>query len=237
MVQRQQLDEPMPRSVWKDIILDWFVNFEKLFAAMEPGYDYQDMPKDFFGELALVKKEHAGAKKAVVSESDWGRVFGVWAAGVESIYPHRKGELQNYRKIIVEVFRTVLFHPGAAICFNADVRAWYVKEPFHMDDRSCLQVPMVAQLVNVSSFSTKRPLTASGTSYPSAKRANDPCINWNWARCETPCAFWRKHGKCSECGGRHQAKDVTARFASLQASEGKGRGDGSNEGGGRVTRS
>lgn len=72
VVQRQQLDEPMPRSVWKDIVLDWFVNFEKLFAVMEPGYDHQDMPKDFFGELALVKKEHARAKNAVVSESDWG---------------------------------------------------------------------------------------------------------------------------------------------------------------------
>lgn len=156
---------------------------------------------------------------------------------MESIYPHRKGELQNYRKIVVEVFRTVPFHPGATIHFDADVRARYAKEPFHMDDCSRLQVPMVTQLVNVSSFSAKRPLTASGTSYPSAKCVNDPCINWNWARCETPCAFWCKHGECSECGGRHRAKDVTACFASLQASKGKGRGDGSNAGGGRVARS
>ena len=49
---------------------------------MEPGYDHHDEPKDFHGGFALVKKDQAVAKKPVVTEADWTRVFGTWAVGV-----------------------------------------------------------------------------------------------------------------------------------------------------------
>ena len=40
VMQQQQLEEPIPRSIWRDIIQDRFVNFEKLYASMDLGYDH-----------------------------------------------------------------------------------------------------------------------------------------------------------------------------------------------------
>jgi len=82
LMQQQQLDEPIPRSIWRDIIQDRFVNFEKLYASMDLGYDHQDELKDFLGGYAIVKKDQASAKRSVQTEAEWIRVFGAWMAGV-----------------------------------------------------------------------------------------------------------------------------------------------------------
>ncbi|KAG6871425.1 hypothetical protein C0995_004785, partial [Termitomyces sp. Mi166 len=69
--QSQPLKDPISRAMWKLIILDHYVDFEKLYATLEKGYDHQDEPKDFGGGFSLVKKDHATVKRAVHTESDY----------------------------------------------------------------------------------------------------------------------------------------------------------------------
>ena len=51
--------DPLPQTIWCKILLDSYVDFEKLFASMEKGYDYHDDPKDFGAGYALIKKDQA----------------------------------------------------------------------------------------------------------------------------------------------------------------------------------
>lgn len=104
LMQRQPMPDPLPRSIWKDIILDKYVEFEKLFAGMDRGYDHDDEPKDFGGGYAIVKRDHFRARRPVQSESEWTRVARSWKHGVELLYPHRKAELDTYLEIIEELF-------------------------------------------------------------------------------------------------------------------------------------
>ena len=91
----QEIEQPLPRSIWKYIIEDRYVDFEKLFAAMDPGYDPNDVPKDFRAGYALIKKEHASAKHPVRTESEWIRIYAAWKDGVTFLYPHRDSELRG----------------------------------------------------------------------------------------------------------------------------------------------
>ncbi|KAG6858376.1 hypothetical protein C0995_000443 [Termitomyces sp. Mi166 len=86
--QSQPLKDPILKAMWKPIILDHYVDFEKLYATLEKGYDHQDKPKDFGGSFSLVKKDQATAKRAVRTEPDWSRTFDAWLAGVLIFYPH-----------------------------------------------------------------------------------------------------------------------------------------------------
>ena len=60
----------LPQTFWWKI-LDSYVNFEKLFASMEKGYDHHDDPKDFRAGYTLVKKDQAFLKCLVHTEADW----------------------------------------------------------------------------------------------------------------------------------------------------------------------
>ncbi|KAJ3831362.1 hypothetical protein F5878DRAFT_675947 [Lentinula raphanica] len=76
------LPEPLPRSIWKLILKDEYISFEKLLAGIDPSYDHQDEGRDFGAGYTLVKKDHLSARKPVVSESDWNRAFDAWKNGV-----------------------------------------------------------------------------------------------------------------------------------------------------------
>ena len=227
LMQKRHIDEPIPRSIWREIILDSYVDFEKLYASMHPGYNHQDEPKDFAGEFALIRKDHSTAKKPLVHEAEWIRVFGAWEVGVLEVYPHRALELQGYRRIVTEVFRTVPHRPIVAIRFDADVRERYSKNPFHMDDRNRINLPLVAQL-----FQTSEPVKRTATSSSgSSKRAAVICQNWNANRCTDPCSGGRRHGFCSQCGGKHRAIDHNPCAASFETSRRKGNVEGSRTSG------
>ena len=140
-------------------------------------------------------------------------------AGVTLLYPHRVSELQEYRKVVMELFRAVSSRPSIAIRFDLDVRDRYAKRPFHMDDRSQLNVPLLSQMLYGSSPSSSSKWPANSTSgFSPSKRANVPCINWNKGFCQDSdlCPNRRLHGKCSECGGGHRAKDNPECQTSLQ---------------------
>jgi len=49
LMQVQPLADPIPCSIWCLVIQDHFVNFKKLFASMDKGYDNNNKPHDFGG--------------------------------------------------------------------------------------------------------------------------------------------------------------------------------------------
>ncbi|KII82802.1 hypothetical protein PLICRDRAFT_181022, partial [Plicaturopsis crispa FD-325 SS-3] len=130
LMQQQRLIEPVPSSIWRVIIKDQYVDFEKLFASMETGYNHRDEPQDFHAGFALVKKDQATARKPLQSEADWLRVFGAWQTA-----------------IVISLFRRQLpLDPHIGIfSFDRDIRETYDKSPFSLDDRNQLAVPIFAQ--------------------------------------------------------------------------------------------
>jgi hypothetical protein len=64
------LNEPLPHSIWKKIVLEEFVDFTKLFASIDQGYNHYDELEDFAAGFAIINKNHLSAKHNVVSEAD-----------------------------------------------------------------------------------------------------------------------------------------------------------------------
>ncbi|KZT09949.1 uncharacterized protein LAESUDRAFT_645833 [Laetiporus sulphureus 93-53] len=231
LMQQQGLQVPLPRSIWKDILLDRYVNFEKLFASMELGYDHDDEPKDLAAGFAIIKKDHSSSRRPVRFESDWIRIFGAWADGVRCLYPHRSNELDQYRTIILELFHSMASDPSIAIGVDRAARDAYYKSPFHLDDRARLQVHIFAEIMRSTSHTALGKRSSAGLSAAPSKRAATPCINWNLERCnDDHCTNRRKHGVCCECGGQHRVKDDSACFAAFKARKAPGSG-GSGRGG------
>ncbi|KZT02560.1 uncharacterized protein LAESUDRAFT_738656 [Laetiporus sulphureus 93-53] len=92
LMQQQGLQVPLPRSIWKDILLDQYVNYEKLFASMELGYDHDDEPKDLAAGFTIIKKDHSSSRHPI-------RIYGAWADG--------------YRTIILKLFHSMSSDPDA----------------------------------------------------------------------------------------------------------------------------
>jgi len=230
----QEVAQPLPRSIWKSIAEDRYVDFEKLFAAMDPGYDPNDIPRDFAGGFALVKKETVSAKRSIHTESEWNRVFAAWKDGVSILYPHRGSELCGYLRIVSDVFRAAPRDPLAAIGFDAEVRKRYEHSPYRLDDRNQVQLPLLTQMFHAGARSGVGKRSAGSLSTPSnpSKRSTIICHNWNFGFCEDPCSNRRRHGTCSECGGAHRARDVDSCSSLLQGRRGKGSRGGRAEGSG-----
>jgi hypothetical protein len=190
--QLAETSDPIPRSIWCQITLDQFVDFEKLFASMDKGYEHLDDIKDFGAGFALVKKEQSHKKRPIRDESEWLRVFSAWRSAVGHLFPHRIQELQKYLEIVTDVFRAAPGEPHRAIQFDLEARDRYSRRPFRMDDRG-----------------TKRSNHTS--SMTPTKRADTPCCKWSFGTCTTdPCPNKQKHGTCSVCGEPHRAKDNPA---------------------------
>ncbi|KAJ7148833.1 hypothetical protein C8R46DRAFT_1179942 [Mycena filopes] len=234
LMQLQILVDPLPRTIWRAVIQDHFVDFEKIYAALGVGYDHRDEPKDFAGEYALVKKEQSLARRAVKTEAEWIRVFAAWRTGVCFLYPHRTAELSGYLQVVTDLFRAVPQDPSVAIRFDAEARDKYAKSPYHMDDRGQHNLTMLSQLFRSpsASGSTKRPSADQAVSGSSSKRATIPCQNWNLGFCEAPCSNRRMHGSCSECGKSHRAKDNDKCLSNLQARRRKAPGGADGAAGG-----
>jgi len=216
------VSDPLPRTIWRKILLDLFVDFEKLFASMDKGYDHHDDPKDFGAGYALVKKDQAFSKRPLGTKADWIRVFGAWSAGVVFFFPHRDSELRDYRAIVMDLFRASPSNSLVAISFDVHVRDKYSKKPFHLDDRAQLNLPLLAQMLSPTSpivpRTNKRVISSqASTSGNNPKRADVPCRNWSFGTCKSEiCPNRRKHGICCVCGEGHRAKDNERCFALLQ---------------------
>lgn len=218
--------DPPSRAIWKDIILDKYVDFEKLFAALEPSFDHNDEIKEFGGGLGLVKTDQYNAKKKISNESEWTRVYHSWASAVKEVYLHRSEELDHYEAIICDIFQSEHSDPGIAIRTDVVMRQKYSHQPFRLDAREYLQIPLLAEvLASVRGRPSpktvaKRPADSStGSSYP-VKRSVTTCENWNVGQCSDPCPNTRKHGLCCECLEAHRAQDSPDCIAALRKKRG-----------------
>ncbi|KAJ3816557.1 hypothetical protein F5880DRAFT_1494146 [Lentinula raphanica] len=208
LFQTRVLPEPLPRTIWKLIIKDEYVSFEKLLAGIDPGYDHQDEGKDFGTGYSLVKTDHLSARKPVISESDWNRAFDAWKNGVVQAYPHRAAELSNYGLGVSNLFRNFAHDPSIPIRTDHEVRERYHKSPFRLDDTNRTQAAVMALVHRTSAGSrSKRPLDSSSSGRPSKRSGGAICLNWNGARCDDPCVNGRRYGMCSICRGKHRAFD------------------------------
>ncbi|KAF9497383.1 hypothetical protein BDN71DRAFT_1364394, partial [Pleurotus eryngii] len=205
LLQRQHMHEPIARSIWRDIIQDRYVNFEKLYVSILPGYDHHDEAKEFVSGYAIIKKDSVNVCHPLSDEADWIRVFGAWEAAVIMVYPHRKNELVSYHRYISDLFHAIP-SPLTTICLDAEVRECYARSPFHLDDQSKMDIPLY----------NKRPLAANSPTSP-LKRSSSICLNWNFSNCADPCPNKRRHGICSECGDKHRARDIDECFSALRA--------------------
>ena len=114
----QNLSQPLPCSIWKLIIEDRYIDFPKLFASMDPGYDPNDDPKYFGGGYTLIKKDHLVAKRPICTESDCIRVFTGWESGVTILYPYCKAELLGYRCHVNNILRAATQDPITDACVS-----------------------------------------------------------------------------------------------------------------------
>ena len=204
LLQSQHILDPFARSLWRLIVQDRFVDFEKLYASIVGSSDVYDDGKEFAGGYLLVKKEGFAARRPLSNEADWTRVFEAWSSGVGLVYPHRIPELVAYRKLIIELFRAGSADPLFPIRVDKDVRERYSKAPFRMDDRNVISLPLLSQLLRAGPSSQKRSLEDRIQQAPGKRRAV-VCLNWNLGRCSEPCVGKRMHGQCSECSGKHAA--------------------------------
>ncbi|EDR10026.1 uncharacterized protein LACBIDRAFT_325571 [Laccaria bicolor S238N-H82] len=163
LMQLQPLVDPIPRPLWRAIIQDQYVDFEKLHASMDRGFSHNDDAKDFAGGFSLVRKDQYSARKVVRNEAEWARVFQAWKAGVVLLYPHRLNELNTYQDMVIELFRAAPYDPFVTINVDAEARDRYARSPYQMDDRSRFQLPLLSQML--------RKREATDTMGPS-KRAN-----------------------------------------------------------------
>ena len=218
--QGRRIREPIANSIWKLVIHDKYVDFEKLYVTLDPGYNPNDEAKELNDKFSLVEKNSINSKRPILTEAEWMRLYDVWVDAVLHFYPHRKAELSSYRDLIVNMFRAAP-SPLPAIRFDRDSRERYSRQPCRLDSsKDVLPFPLLAQLLsqssesNASSSGGKR--KRSGSQDGPRKRSETICRNWNLGTCEgDTCRFGRWHNVCCECDGSHRAKERTECAAAL----------------------
>ena len=217
--QGRKVIEPIANSIWRLIILDKYVDFEKLYATLDPSYNPNDEAKEINDKFTLLEKNTINSKRSVVTEAEWMRLYDVWANAVLHFYPHRKAELSSYRELIVNMFRATS-SALPAIRYDRDSRERYSRQPYRLDSsKDVLPLPLLSQLLSQVSSS---PSTSGGKRRSSnsqegpRKRIETICRNWNLGSCEgDPCNYGRRHNECCECHGSHRAKDRAECYATL----------------------
>lgn len=218
--QGRKMQEPVANSIWKLIILDKYVDFEKLYATLDPGYNPNDEAKDLNEKFTLLEKNTISSRCPVTTEAEWMRMYDVWTAATLHFYPHRRAEFVSYRELIVNMFRATP-SPLPAIRYDRDSRERYSRQPYRLDNsKDVLPFPLLSQLLSCAQSPTpspSRPKKRSGDAQEGRrKRAETVCQNWNLGACDgDACDYGRKHNVCSECGESHRAKDRADCYTAL----------------------
>lgn len=209
--QGRKVREPVANSIWRLVILDKYVDFEKLYATLDPGYNPHDEAKELNDRFILLEKHAIRSKRSVLTEAEWMRLYDIWVEAVLHFYPHRRVELSSYRELIVNMFRATI-SPIPGIQYDRDSRERYSRQPYRLDcSKDVLPFPLLSQLLSYaapssSSYGTKKRPGSSLEGFQ--KRSETICHNWNIGICEgDTCRFGRRHNECGECGGPHRAMD------------------------------
>ncbi|TFK36376.1 hypothetical protein BDQ12DRAFT_686803 [Crucibulum laeve] len=130
LMQQQKWKEPLNRATWRLVILDEYVDFEKLHATLDSGYPYET--------------------RSINTKREWERVFCAWEKGMTAVYPHRTIEIWQYRSMMVDVFNIVGDNYLVAIKFDAARRYLYSRSPFRLDHRQDFRWAFVLMVLNVA---------------------------------------------------------------------------------------
>ena len=217
--QGRRMREPVANSIWRLVILDKYVDFEKLYATLDPGYNPHDDAKDLNDKFMLLEKNAVRSKRSVLTEAEWMRLYDIWVEAVLHFYPHRSVELSAYRELIVNMFRATV-SPLPGIQYDRDSRERYSRQPYRLDSsKDVLPFPLLSQLLShatPSSFSYGSKKRPGSSLEGSQKRSETICHNWNMGTCDGDiCRFGRRHNECSECGEPHRAKDSSECLAAF----------------------
>ncbi|THV00985.1 hypothetical protein K435DRAFT_604027, partial [Dendrothele bispora CBS 962.96] len=214
--------DPLPSQLLKLVVEDKYVDFDKVHGAIgqSSSVAFYDEPKDFLGDLKLLRSDQLIRKLAVVTEAQWLRTYDAWCAPVIIIYKHRTEELAAYKASIISLFRASP-DPAQAIRIDKEVRERYARSPFELDQSDTFHLPLLSELLHASPSSSSAGVKRSrGTpaAASSSKQSKSICENWNLDFCKAEkCPQGRIHGICSECGSQHRAKDSSACFDLLSA--------------------
>ena len=217
--QGRKVQEPIANSIWRLVILDKYVDFEKLFATLDPSYNPNDEAKELSDKFTLLEKNSISSKRPVLTEAEWMRLYDIWVGAVLHFYPHRKTELSSYRELIISMFRATT-SPFPAIKYDRDSRERYSRQPYRLDSsKDTLPFPLLSQLLSYaqpsSTPSSDNKRSGGGQEGP-RKRSETICQNWNLGVCEgDTCRYHRRHNQCSECSEPHRAKDRSECFLAL----------------------
>ena len=217
--QGRKVQEPVANSIWRLVILDKYVDFEKLYATLDPGYNPNDEAKELNDKFTLLEKNSISSKRSVLTEAEWMRLYDVWVGALLHFYPHRKDELSSYRELIISMFRATA-SPFPAIKYDRDSRERYSRQPYRLDNsKDVLPFPLLSQLlsyVQPSSTSSSDNKRSGGGQDGPRKRSETICQNWNLGVCEgDTCRYHRRHNQCSECDEHHRAKDRSECYLAL----------------------
>ena len=206
--QGRRMREPIANSIWRLVILDKYVDFEKLYVTLDPGYNPSDEAKELSDHFTLLEKNSITSKRSVLTEAEWMRLYDVWVDAVLHFYPHRKAELSSYRDLIVNMFRATL-SPLPAIKYDRDSRERYARQPYRLDSsKDVLPFPLLSQLLSYATSSRREKRKAGDNPEGPKKRSETVCRNWNLGTCEGEvCRFGRRHNECCECNGPHRARN------------------------------
>ena len=75
LMQCQQLQEPIPRSIWRKIVRDEYIDFERLYGSTDRNYSHKDDHKEFAGGFVLAKKDQIYNRKFIRTEAEWSHIF------------------------------------------------------------------------------------------------------------------------------------------------------------------
>ena len=193
--QGRKVQEPVANSIWKLVILDKYVDFEKLYATLDPDYNPNDEAKDLNEKFSLLEKNSISSKRPVLTEAEWMRLYDVWVSATLQFYPHRKDELASYRELVVNMFRASS-SPIPAIKYDRDSRERYSRQPYRLDSsKDVLPFPLLSQLLSFtqSSSSSGGKRRSGDTQEGRRKRSETVCQNWNLGACEgDTCHYGRR---------------------------------------------
>ena len=91
--QGRKMREPVANSIWRLVILVKHVDFEKLYATLEPGYNPNDEAKDLNDKFTLVEKNSVSSKCSVLTEAEWMRLYDIWVDAVLHFLPPSSGRV------------------------------------------------------------------------------------------------------------------------------------------------
>ncbi|KAF8805359.1 hypothetical protein BYT27DRAFT_7258470 [Phlegmacium glaucopus] len=143
----------------------FYVDFEKFYVTLDPGYNPNNKAKDLNEKFTLLERNSISLKHSIITEAEWMRLYDAWVDAVLLFYPHQKAELSSYRDLIVNMFQATS-SPFPAIKYDHNSCERYARQPYCLDScKDTLPFPLLSQLLSSSHVGSVP------SSSPSKKRA------------------------------------------------------------------